>query len=105
MQWLAFVNSTSWSPLQGQSTLLDDWAATTQGVSTNDSQLVVTIPDSNATQVVQVVYNKLVLPSAASLLRPAVQADDLYFVAAVALMTATTHCELATLLDFLQLPE
>ncbi|KWU44544.1 hypothetical protein RHOSPDRAFT_17827 [Rhodotorula sp. JG-1b] len=55
--WLAFVNSTSWSPLQGQSTLLDDWAATTQGVSTNDSQLVVTVPDADETQVVQVVLD------------------------------------------------
>ncbi|POY75890.1 hypothetical protein BMF94_0973 [Rhodotorula taiwanensis] len=57
--WLAFVNSTSWSPLQGQATLLDQWAATTRGASTNDSQLIVTIPDANETQVVQVVYNNL----------------------------------------------
>ncbi|BGP57007.1 hypothetical protein JCM8202_004558 [Rhodotorula sphaerocarpa] len=57
--WLAFVNSTSYEPLQGQATLLDGWAASTAGISTNDSQLVAVVPDSPERQVVQAVYQNL----------------------------------------------
>lgn len=87
--WLAFVNSTSWSPLQGQATLLDQWAATTRGASTNDSQLIVTIPDANETQVVQVVYNKCVCQCCLRFLG----LTDIPIHVAPAWTMATTLCE------------
>ncbi|BGP59358.1 hypothetical protein NBRC10512_005153 [Rhodotorula toruloides] len=54
-QWLSFVNSTSWAPLQGKATLLSGYGFNAVGTSQADSQLIVTVPDpSSGTQVVDV---------------------------------------------------
>ncbi|SCV72247.1 BQ2448_4941 [Microbotryum intermedium] len=61
--WRSFVNSTSWSPLQGQATMFSGLGFTTSGAGTyNDSQLIVTIPELGATakqeaQVIDIIIN------------------------------------------------
>ncbi|SGY20472.1 BQ5605_C016g08067 [Microbotryum silenes-dioicae] len=61
--WRSFVNSTSWSPLQGQASMFSGLGFTTTGAKTyNDSQLIVSVPElgtgsKQLPQVVDIIIN------------------------------------------------